>query len=595
MSDIVEQIKSNIDIVDVISSYVPLKKAGSNYKGLCPFHGEKTPSFNVSQDKQFYHCFGCGAHGDVITFVQQMENLDFLDAVEKLADRAGLEFKRSSGSKAQEEKRDRLYDLSRQAARHFYKNLRDGDNPGIRYVVKRGISPETAKKFGIGYAKDQWQDMADFLEKQKLPREEGLETGLLSAGKNGRVYDKFRNRVIFPIFNARDKVIGFGGRAIDDSTPKYLNSPESEIFKKKDNLYGLNLAKSAIRKQNTALVVEGYMDVVSLVEAGIEIAVASLGTALTPEQARLLKRYADTVVLSYDSDRAGQAATLRGIDILRDAGLKVRVLRVEGGKDPDEYIRKYGRKAFEELIEKAVSFMEYKVDTIGARYDLNTTEGSIGFLEEISGELRKVRSPVEQDGYIRKVAEMTGFSESAIRREVEQGTSKDSPSPQPLQRQPEQEEEPFRIDDKKSPVLRLLLKLMLTHPDLILAIAGNDEITEYFYGSGYEHIMEQLVMQSGGAAEVDIDALCDGLREPEERLLRSIDAAEVLPGDEETVLKECLRKIRLDSLMRRQSEITKVLEILNEEEDAEQIRTLSRDLMEIGKEIKNLNERSSGR
>ncbi len=594
MSDIVEQIKSNIDIVDVIGSYVPLKKAGSNYKGLCPFHGEKTPSFNVSQDKQFYHCFGCGAHGDVITFVQQMENLDFLDAVEKLADRAGLEFKRGSGSKAQEEKRDRLYDLSRQAARHFYKNLRDGDNPGIRYVVKRGISPETAKKFGIGYAKDQWQDMADFLEKQKLPREEGLETGLLSAGKNGRVYDKFRNRVIFPIFNARDKVIGFGGRAIDDSTPKYLNSPESEIFKKKDNLYGLNLAKSAIRKQNLALVVEGYMDVVSLVEAGIEIAVASLGTALTPEQAKLLKRYADTVVLSYDSDRAGQAATLRGIDILRDAGLKVKVLQIEGGKDPDEYIRKFGKKAFEERMDQAVSFMEYKVKTIGARYDLSTTEGGIGFLEEISGELRKVRSPVEQDAYIKSVAEMTRISESAIRREVEQGGTKDPPPPTPPQ-PGESMEEPFRIDEKKTPVLRLLVKLMLTHPELILAIAGNDEVSEYFYGSGYEHIFEQLVMQSGESGELDLGALCDGLREPEERLLRSIETAEVLAGDEETVMKECFRKIRLDSLTKRQAEITKVLEILNEEEDAERIRALSRDLMEIGKEIKTLNERSSGR
>ena len=594
MSDIVEQIKSNIDIVDVIGSYVPLKKAGSNYKGLCPFHGEKTPSFNVSQDKQFYHCFGCGAHGDVIIFVQQMENLDFLDAVEKLADRAGLEFKRGSGSKAQEEKRDRLYDLSRQAARHFYKNLRDGDNPGIRYVVKRGISPETAKKFGIGYAKDQWQDMADFLEKQKLPREEGLETGLLSAGKNGRVYDKFRNRVIFPIFNARDKVIGFGGRAIDDSTPKYLNSPESEIFKKKDNLYGLNLAKSAIRKQNLALVVEGYMDVVSLVEAGIEIAVASLGTALTPEQAKLLKRYADTVVLSYDSDRAGQAATLRGIDILRDAGLKVKVLQIEGGKDPDEYIRKFGKKAFEERMDQAVSFMEYKVKTIGARYDLSTTEGGIGFLEEISGELRKVRSPVEQDAYIKSVAEMTRISESAIRREVEQGGAKDPPPPPPPQ-PGESMEEPFRIDEKKTPVLRLLVKLMITHPELILAIAGNDEVSEYFYGSGYEHIFEQLVMQSGESGELDLGALCDGLREPEERLLRSIEAAEVLAGDEETVMKECFRKIRLDSLSKRQAEITKVLEILNEEEDAERIRALSRDLMEIGKEIKTLNERSSGR
>ncbi|MBQ1302964.1 MAG: DNA primase [Firmicutes bacterium] len=594
MSDIVEQIKSNIDIVDVIGSYVPLKKAGSNYKGLCPFHGEKTPSFNVSQDKQFYHCFGCGAHGDVIIFVQQMENLDFLDAVEKLADRAGLEFKRGSGSKAQEEKRDRLYDLSRQAARHFYKNLRDGDNPGIRYVVKRGISPETAKKFGIGYAKDQWQDMADFLEKQKLPREEGLETGLLSAGKNGRVYDKFRNRVIFPIFNARDKVIGFGGRAIDDSTPKYLNSPESEIFKKKDNLYGLNLAKSAIRKQNLALVVEGYMDVVSLVEAGIEIAVASLGTALTPEQAKLLKRYADTVVLSYDSDRAGQAATLRGIDILRDAGLKVKVLQIEGGKDPDEYIRKFGKKAFEERMDQAVSFMEYKVKTIGARYDLSTTEGGIGFLEEISGELRKVRSPVEQDAYIKSVAEMTRISESAIRREVEQGGAKDPPPPPPPQ-PGESMEEPFRIYEKKTPVLRLLVKLMITHPELILAIAGNDEVSEYFYGSGYEHIFEQLVMQSGESGELDLGALCDGLREPEERLLRSIEAAEVLAGDEETVMKECFRKIRLDSLTKRQAEITKVLEILNEEEDAERIRALSRDLMEIGKEIKTLNERSSGR
>ena len=272
----------------------------------------------------------------------------------------------------------------------------------------------------------------------------------------------------------------------------------------------------------------------------------------------------------------------------------MKVLQIEGGKDPDEYIRKFGKKAFEERMEQAVSFMEYKVKTIGARYDLSTTEGGIGFLEEISGELRKVRSPVEQDAYIKSVAEMTRISESAIRREVEQGGTKDPPPPPPPQ-PGESMEEPFRIDEKKTPVLRLLVKLMLTHPELIMAIAGNDEVSEYFYGSGYEHIFEQLVMLSGESGELDLGALCDGLREPEERLLRSIEAAEVLAGDEETVMKECFRKIRLDSLTKRQAEITKVLEILNEEEDAERIRALSRDLMEIGKEIKTLNERSSGR
>ena len=591
--DIVEQVKNSYDIIDVIGRYVVLKRAGSNYKGLCPFHNEKTPSFMVSQEKQIFTCFGCGATGDVISFVQRHENLEFMEAVEKLAEEAGIEIRKNV--RGTEKKKEELYEVSRLAARHFYKNLRQGANEGLKYVVARGISPETAAKFGIGYAKGEWQDLTGFFQKKGASEELGFEAGLFAKNKNGGTYDKFRNRVIFPILNTRDKVIGFGGRAIDDSTPKYLNSAESAIFKKKDNLYGLNLAKNAIRKANLAILVEGYMDVVSLADAGVENVVATLGTALTAEQAKLLKRYTDTVVLSYDSDGAGQNATMRGIDILKEAGCRVRILQLDEGKDPDEYIRKNGKESFEKLVNQAISYMEYKIIGIKKKFDINTTDGSIRFLEEVSAELRKVRSPVEQAAYIRQISEMMKIPESSLRREIDQGgggTQQTETQQERRQERKEQREETGAVvDSGKAPVVKTLIKLMLANGKFIPIIAGNDEISNFFYGSGYERILEQIVMHYSDDGEVDIGMVREALAEEDLPLLQDI-VTNLLPvNEEEKTLLQCAKRIKLYYLKKRHKQIMKIMEILDEEEDKAQIEKLSEEIMDIGNMIKTINER----
>ncbi len=601
MSDIVEQIKDNCDIVDIVGRYVTLKRAGSNYKGLCPFHSEKTPSFMVSQEKQIFTCFGCGKTGDVIQFVQEAEGLDFFEAIEKLGDMVGIEVK--SSSSGADKRKEELYEISRVAAIHFYKNLRHGENDGLKYVVSRGISPKTAVKFGIGYAENDWRDLWDYFNQNKFSEKLGLEVGLFAKNKINVTYDKFRNRLIFPIKNTRDKVIGFGGRAIDESTPKYLNSPESLIFKKKENLYGLNLAKNAIRKKNLAIMVEGYMDVVSLFDAGIENVVATLGTAMTQEQAKLLKRYTDVVVLAYDSDGAGQAATARGIDILQTAGCRVKILQIDDGKDPDEYVKKHGREAFENLVEKAVPYMEYKIARIKNKYDMNTTDGSIRFLEEVSAELRKLTKPAEQATYIKLVAEESGIPESSVKREVESigSGALQHRNGNAAQAHEGNSFEPDRSDIRraqriveieKMPVIKTLIKLMIGNGKYIPIIAGNDEISGYFYGSGYEKILEQLALNYTDDGEVNTDVIADALDDEEARRFRNIVSNEkFLPiSEEDKTLLECAKRIKEQKLKKRRREINKIMEVLNEEENKDEMEKLSEELMNIGRIINEIKE-----
>ncbi|MBQ1288792.1 MAG: DNA primase, partial [Erysipelotrichaceae bacterium] len=328
--NIVDEIKSRCNIVDVIGRVVTLKKAGANYKGLCPFHNEKTPSFIVSETKQIFKCFGCGESGDVITFVEKYYNLDFKGAAEMLARDYGIDL---TGAFANQGNKKELYNINREAARYFFKALRAKDNPGYRYMAGRGITNDTLREFGIGYADDNWTSLTDYLTGKGFDPKTLYELGLVSRSDKGRYYDKFRNRVIFPIINTAGEIIGFGGRVIDKGEPKYLNSSESKAFQKKNNLYGINLAKNYIAKDDCIVLVEGYMDVISLYQAGIKNVAASLGTALTPNQASLIKRYTKNVILSYDADNAGQLAADRGLDILYNEGLKAKVLKVPEGKD----------------------------------------------------------------------------------------------------------------------------------------------------------------------------------------------------------------------------------------------------------------------
>lgn len=412
-SNIISEVKDRTDIVSVISEVVNLKRAGNNYKGLCPFHAEKTPSFVVSQDKQIFTCFGCGATGDVVEFTKKYYNLEFNEAIEKLAKNAGIEYTAYKSDST--DKYKIYYEINREAALFFFKNLANKKNRGYEYIRKRGISDATIKKFGIGYAPDSWDALCNYF-KGKYKFSVLKELGLVSE-KNGKYFDKFRNRLMFPIIDTRGRVIGFGGRAIGNADPKYLNSPENIVFKKKNNLYGLNICKKDISKLDKALLVEGYMDVVSLAQAGINITVASLGTALTQEQAALLKRYSQNTILSYDSDAAGIKATLRGLEILLETGCKPKVLTVKGAKDPDEFIQKNGKEEFEKLIESALPYAQYRMNILKSKYNLDVYEEKIDFIKEVSLILKEL-SPVEADIYISKLASEINVSANAIKLEM---------------------------------------------------------------------------------------------------------------------------------------------------------------------------------
>ncbi|HPZ59821.1 MAG TPA: DNA primase, partial [Bacillota bacterium] len=383
--NVIDEIKSRCNIVDVIGRVVSLKKTGSNHKGLCPFHNEKTPSFVVSEDKQIFTCFGCGVTGDVIEFTQRYNNLDFRGAIEKLAGEYGIDL--GSNVFPGESQKTQLYEINREAATYFYRCFTERANRGAAYMQSRGLEPGVLRKFGIGYADDGWQSLYDFLKSKGYEDKELLNLGLVAKSKD-RIYDKFRDRVMFPIINTRGKVVGFGGRAIGDGMPKYLNSQESLIFQKKNNLFGLNLTRQDINREDCAILVEGYMDVITLYQHGVRNVSASLGTALTENQAAMLKRYTKNIVLAYDGDEAGQSAALRGMDILYAAGGNVKVLQLPDGKDPDEFIRKNGREAFLERIEQALPFMDFKLQHIKKQVDLNTTEGSVTFLKEAARALR---------------------------------------------------------------------------------------------------------------------------------------------------------------------------------------------------------------
>ena len=386
MKEIIEEIKYRSDIADIISDYVKLKPAGTNYKGLCPFHNEKTPSFHVNTSKQIYRCFGCGEGGDVISFVMKAENLDFMDAVRLLADRCGIEIKKNidHDTRARLEKINKFHAIHVEAARFYYTNLINEDNQALNYLKKRGLDLKIIKNFGLGYAPDSWDSLKIYLSSKGYTDEELFESGLLSkSSKSDRLFDKFRNRIMFPIFDYKGNVIGFGGRVMDDGQPKYLNSPDSEIFNKRYNLYGLNFARKHLGNQKTLILVEGYMDLISLYQFGIKNTVATLGTALTDEQAALIKRYADTLVLSYDSDQAGINASMRAIDILDRHGISVKILDLGESKDPDEFIREHGMAKMYDSIENALEATRFRINVLSKNYNLQDRKDTMVYLAEI--------------------------------------------------------------------------------------------------------------------------------------------------------------------------------------------------------------------
>ena len=420
IKEIIEDVKSRCDIVSTISQYMSVKPSGSNYKGLCPFHGEKTPSFYINTSKQIYKCFGCGEGGDVINFVMKMENLDFIDAVKLLANRYGIEINTNmdEDTKLRIEKSKKYQDIHTEAARFYFTNLIKEKNPGYQYLRTRGLDDKIIKKFGLGYSLNSWNTLRDYLLSKGYEKKDLIECGLFGyKSETDTIYDKFRNRVMFPIFDYRGNVIGFGGRVLDDSLPKYLNSPDSLIFNKRLNLYGLNFARKEI-KDRTVILVEGYMDLISLYQYDIKNVVATLGTALTEQQGHLIKRYADTAIISYDSDDAGVKATLRGIDILTKLGISVRVLNLKDCKDPDEFIRKYGVLEYKNAIESSTHYIKYKIDILKRSFNIKNDEEKVKFAKEASKIIKELKSPVEIDYYTKYLSSQIDISVDSIKREV---------------------------------------------------------------------------------------------------------------------------------------------------------------------------------
>ena len=420
IKDIIEEIKSRCDIASIISGYINIKPSGSNYKGLCPFHGEKTPSFYINTSKQIYKCFGCGEGGDVINFIMRIENLDFMDAVKLLADRCGIEINThvDQSTKERIEKSKKFQDIHVEAARFYFSNLIKSKNPGYEYLRKRGLDDKIIKRFGLGYSLDSWNSLMNYLTSIGYKNEDLIECGLFGyKSETKKIYDKFRNRVMFPIFDYRGNVIGFGGRVLDDSLPKYLNSPDTLIFNKRQNLYGLNFARKEI-KDRSVILVEGYMDLISLHQYGIKNVVATLGTALTDGQGSLIKRYADTAIISYDSDEAGIKATLRAIEILSKLDINVKVLNLKECKDPDEFIRKYGVLEFEKQIKSSTNSIKYKIDNLKKNFNIQKDEDRVKFAKEASKIIKEIKSPVEVDYYTKYLSELIDISVESIKKEV---------------------------------------------------------------------------------------------------------------------------------------------------------------------------------
>ncbi|APQ96656.1 DNA primase [Clostridium botulinum] len=403
--DVVQKVIELNDIVDVISGDIKLKNSGRNYFGLCPFHHEKTPSFSVSQDKQIYKCFGCGEAGNVVTYVMKTKNVAFPEAIKILAERVNIDIEEDKKENTNNPK-DKIYKINVDAARYFFNNLIINKN-AINYFLNRGVTKSIIKRFGLGYSKDSWDGLLRHLKTKGYTELDMLSAGLIIRSKNGSYYDRFRNRVMFPVFDYRGKVIGFGGRVLNNAKPKYLNSPETMVFKKGINLYGLNYAVKE-NKDRVLIIVEGYMDCITLHQYGIKNSVASLGTALTTNQARLLKRYADKVIISYDSDTAGQLATQRGLEILKDVGLGVEILTVPDGKDPDQFVKAHGKEAYLKLVREALPLIEYKIKISKQDLNIGNKRQAIQYIDRYIKIIENL-DPVEKDMYIRRLSEETNI------------------------------------------------------------------------------------------------------------------------------------------------------------------------------------------
>ena len=583
--EILDEIKQSNDIVEVISQYIHLKRSGRNYFGNCPFHNEKTPSLSVSPDKQIFHCFGCNVGGNVISFISRIEGVGFKEAVEILAEKANITLPKYTDNvdSKKEELKAKVYKVNSYAADFYHKRLYTPDAKiGQEYVKKRRLNNETLESFKIGFS-GKFDELYKALKKEGFQDEEILESGLVNKNDKGMYIDRYRNRFMIPILDERNRVIAFGGRVLDDSKPKYINSPENVVYSKGRNLFGLNVAKKGDTKK--LLIVEGYMDAISLHQRGITNVVASLGTALTPQQGWLLRRHAEQVILGFDSDGAGQTAILRAMEVMQNMGCDIRVLQMAGAKDPDEYVIKYGSARFQKLLDDAISLIEFKIKVLSKDMNLENASDKIKFLNEIAKIISKIENNMEREIYIEKISKGYNISKEAIYAEVNKLSYSNQKSEKVLEKdraviarkkqkeEKEDKEVSEEIRKRENTILAILINNIETYQTIKQNISLDD-----FKDEINKEILREIYTELD-KENPNVNSVLDHLEnEKIQNHLTEIMAEDYGITDNKKAIEEIIKKYEKEKLEKRRDEI---LEEEKQELDAEKKKLLGKELNDI--------------
>ena len=581
-NEIIDQILDRTDIVEVVSGYVPLKKSGQNFKARCPFHDEKTPSFMVSPAKQIYHCFGCGAGGNAIGFLMKYENMDFIESIKMLADKANIPLPRPSTSdKTKLSFAEKLCDVNNLACNLYQENLtKEFGKDSYKYFIQRGLNERTIKHFRLGFAQDSWQGLIDYCKTKGLGLDLLEKAGLiLKSTDTENWYDRFRNRIIFPIFDLRNKVLGFGARAIDETMPKYINSPETYIYTKGKHLYGLNFAKQYIRKQNYVIIVEGYFDLILPFQNDIRNIVATLGTALTPAQVDSLRRFTKNVIMIYDSDKAGEEATLRGLELLIEKDMNVRIAILPKGTDPDSFVRKEERQGFMKILKGSKDFFDYKLGTLTARFRKNEPRGKARIIAEMLPTLAKITNAVLKSSYLKRISEELSVDEESVRMELKK-VRLDTPRTYPTH---------VDGESKKGGKIAEITLLAISLEDTGCAEKIENELSlKNFKDESIASILEKIRDLNKNGKKVNPSHLISYFEDnkTEEIISEAVNIAQTIQ-DKNRVLNDCIKHLRKDNLKEALSNIQFKIREAESASDLDRVRKLITEYNERIKELRN--------
>lgn len=592
INQITEEILQKLDLEGLFSEYLTLKKTGKSFKANCPFHQEKTPSFIINPQTGLWYCFGCGEGGNAFQFLMRMENIEFPQALEMLAKRTGVRLPQTPGEKKARGEKDRLLSLL-EASTLFYRNNLLNDKTGLAYLEKRAISPQTAERFRLGMTAPGWDSLLRHLLSLEFTREEAVKAGLAVTTQKGEAVDYFRNRLIFPISDYRGQVFGFGGRVTGEGEPKYLNTSENAFFKKGHLLYGLSLAKNAVSKQDWALIVEGYMDVLALSQAGFANAVASMGTSLTLDQARLLRRFTDKCLLAFDADKAGQAATWRGIDIFEAADLRVKVFPLPAGEDPDSLVRKFGREEVQKLLRASQEVIDYQINELSRAYDLEIPEEKGKFVQEAAPVFAKIKDPVKRDGYLEGFCNRFKVREDSVRRVMGHAPGKTAPARHLQNRHAPSPAPASRIRLSNLSLEERLLTALLLKPELITeaeSLISPSELSQEAARELFLQLLDTPHSQTLPAA-IHLQRMKD--RKTADRMARLLmqeELSPLSPADLKNLIQHIKKKElekQLEDLKKRVILKTRAGKISSDDEDNKKLQEIRKQIQELIKGDKN--------